>query len=184
MPAISQFTTDYVIQRLEDRINGFNYWVQTLAGDGGYQHIVPFQLGTSHPANLINASVDEATIDSATLFARYPACVVRATGGNANQLRMTSTAYSGPIIIWVDLYSSVLKKNVYSGLSERYHDLFLDCMIETFDESASFTGIPGGMGFNNDIAWSRGPLAEGGVDFRQKSRFVLTFQLPMIEGRQ
>lgn len=185
MAAISQLVTNVVMAQIQSTVaNGFNYWVNQLAGGSDYPNVPPFQILTSSdPQTLIQSAVDESVIDDAALFLTYPACVVRSVRGNANQFRYTPTSYSGPATIWVDMYSSILKDQVASGLSEQYHDLFLDAMNEAFNVQSELTLFAPDVVFNNDLDWSRGPLQEGGTDYRQKQRFVMSFSLPSVQSR-
>lgn len=183
MPAISQLVTNLVSSRMLDAVSGFNFWIATLAGGADYPTVPVFQLTGTNPQSLIVGSFDENQIDDAALFTDYPACVIRAPSGIANAERMTPTAYSGPVTVWVDLYSSIFKDQIVNSLSEKYHDLFLDAMIETFNRQDEFSNYQSGIGYNNDISWSRAPLQSGGYDYRQKQRFGLSFHLPMITER-
>lgn len=184
MAAIVQRVTGLVIARLLDSTNGFNYWVSQLASGPEYPLLRVFAFNNQQPSqNLFQVGADEAVIDDTSLFPNYPACTVRATVGNNNGLRMTPTIYSGPVSVWVDIYSSVQRTDLGSGTSEQWHDLFLDAMTEAFNRTDEYDNYVSGIGYNNDMVWSRGPIAKGGVAYRQKQRFSMSFSIPMAVQR-
>ena len=176
MPQISTIVRNFVIDRMLDATNGFNYWLSEVASGypnaGGAFTLVK---GT----NLFLGQMTHDTMLATANTPSYPLVIIYSTTASTPSLipgtNITPAEFSGPVGTRMHWYSGFLT-NYPPPDPDSVLDMIEDAMLETFNKQDYYDLTPAGTLYNNEMAEQRGALAQGGPNWIQLARWDIIYR--------
>lgn len=176
MAQISYIVRSFVVERLLDSTNGFNFWIGQTAPEYNVQ---PFVL--TEGSNLFQGALTADLLEEAEI-ANYPLVTVSTSRGNQQNL-VTPNEFAGTITTTMDWWTSFPTPGVVAT-SELVADAIEDACFETFNNLEYQTLVPlsDGVTYNGELSFVRSALDNAGENWRQLIRYTMTHRV-MTSGR-